>query len=505
MVEVVNTNADVLRGFSPAKTGRAPKKGLNMKFEPVMGLEVHAQLATHSKIFCGCTTKFGASPNTHTCPVCLGMPGVLPVLNQEVVEFTMKMALATHCVIAPFSQFARKNYFYPDLPKGYQISQYESPLAQNGWVEVATEGVSRRIRIHRIHMEEDAGKLIHDEFQPVSYVDFNRTGVPLMEIVSEPDIRTPDEAAAYLRTLREILRYLEICDGNMEEGSMRCDANISLRPVGTHGLGVKAELKNMNSFRNVQKALEFEIRRQTALLERGEPVIQETRLWDANHNVTLSMRGKEEAHDYRYFPDPDLVPIVVASDWVEAVRAKLPELPDAKRERFDRVYGLPSYDAEVLTSSKALANYFEAAVGVFPQPKIVSNWIMSELMRELKRDDRDIEACPVAPDNLAELLHLIDSGTVSGKIAKSVFEQMYASGKRARTIVEENGLVQVKDEGAIEAVVAEVLAENPTEVERCKAGNEKLLGFFVGQIMKKTKGKANPQLVNDILRKKLSS
>ena len=354
-------------------------------------------------------------------------------------------------------------------------------------------------------MEEDAGKLVHDEFQPVSYVDFNRTGVPLLEIVSEPDIQTPEEAAAYLRTLREVLRYLEICDGNMEEGSMRCDANISLRPVGTDGLGVKAELKNMNSFRNVQRALEFEIRRQTALLERGESVIQETRLWDANRNVTLSMRGKEEAHDYRYFPDPDLVPIVVADGWVEAVRVKLPELPDAKRERFIRDYGLPTYDGEVLTSSKALANYFEAAVGAFSQPKTVSNWIMSELMRELKRDDRDIEACPVAPDNLAELLHLIDSGTVSGKIAKSVFEQMYASGKRARAIVEESGLVQVKDEGAIGAVVDEVLAENPTEVERYKAGNEKLLGFFVGQIMKKTKGKANPQLVNDILRKKLLS
>ena len=476
-----------------------------MRFEPVIGLEIHAQLLTDSKIFCGCTTTFGASPNTHTCPVCLGMPGVLPVLNQQVVEFAMKMALATHCTIAPYSQFARKNYFYPDLPKGYQISQYEFPLARNGWVDVATEVTVRRIRIHRIHMEEDAGKLVHDEIQPVSYVDFNRTGVPLLEIVSDPEIQTPYEAAAYLRTLREILRYLEICDGNMEEGSMRCDANISLRPVGTDGLGVKAELKNMNSFRNVQRALEFEIRRQTALLERGESVIQETRLWDANRNVTLSMRGKEEAHDYRYFPDPDLVPIVVADDWVEAVRAKLPELPDAKRERFIRDYGLPTYDGEVLTSSKALANYFEAAVGAFPQPKTVSNWIMSELMRELKRDDRDIEACPVAPDNLAELLHLIDSGTVSGKIAKSVFEQMYASGKRARAIVEESGLVQVKDEGAIGAVVDEVLAENPTEVERYKAGNEKLLGFFVGQIMRKTKGKANPQLVNDILRKKLSS
>jgi aspartyl-tRNA(Asn)/glutamyl-tRNA(Gln) amidotransferase subunit B len=475
-----------------------------MRFEPVIGLEIHAQLLTESKIFCGCSSKFGASPNTHACPVCLGMPGVLPVLNRQVVEFAMKIALATHCAIAPYSQFARKNYFYPDLPKGYQISQYEFPLARNGWVDVATETATRRIRIHRVHMEEDAGKLIHDEFQPLSYVDFNRTGVPLLEIVSEPDIETPEEAAAYLRTLRDILRYLEICDGNMEEGSMRCDANISLRPVGTQGLGVKTELKNMNSFRNVQRALEFEIRRQTALLERGESVIQETRLWDANRNVTVSMRGKEEAHDYRYFPDPDLVPIAVANEWIEAVRSKLPELPDAKRERFIRDYGLPPYDAQVLTSSKALAKYFEAAVSAFPQPKTVSNWIMSELMRELNRDDREIEACPVTPDNLAELLQLIDVGTVSGKIAKTVFEQMYTSGKRAKVIVEEKGLVQVRDEGTIETIVEEILAENPTEVEQFKAGKEKLLGFFVGQIMRKTKGKANPQLVNEILLKKLT-
>jgi aspartyl-tRNA(Asn)/glutamyl-tRNA(Gln) amidotransferase subunit B len=474
-----------------------------MRFEPVIGLEIHAQLLTDSKIFCGCSTKFGAGPNTHTCPVCLGMPGVLPVLNRQVVEFAMKMALATQCTIAPYSQFARKNYFYPDLPKGYQISQYEFPLARDGWVEIATEAGTRRIRIHRIHMEEDAGKLIHDEFQPVSYVDFNRTGVPLLEIVSEPDIGTSEEAAAYLRTLREILRYLEICDGNMEEGSMRCDANISLRPVGSQGLGVKTELKNMNSFRNVQRALEFEIRRQTALLERGEPVVQETRLWDANRNVTLSMRGKEEAHDYRYFPDPDLVSITIDKVWIEAVRAKLPELPDAKRERFIKDFNLPHYDAQVLTSSQALANYFESAVGAFPQPKTVSNWMMSELMRELNRDNREIEACPVAPDNLAELLQLIDSGTVSGKIAKTVFEQMYITGKRARIIVEEKGLVQVKDESAIESVVEEVLAENPTEVADYRSGKEKLLGFFVGQVMKKTKGKANPQLVNEILRRKM--
>jgi aspartyl-tRNA(Asn)/glutamyl-tRNA(Gln) amidotransferase subunit B len=476
-----------------------------MQYEPVIGLEIHAQLLTKSKIFCGCSTTFGASPNTHTCPVCLGMPGVLPVLNRNVVEYTIRMALATHCRVAPFSQFARKNYFYPDLPKGYQISQYELPLAQGGWVEVVGEHGARKIRINRIHMEEDAGKLIHDEFQPVSYVDFNRTGVPLIEIVSEPDIESPEEAAAYLRTLREVLRYLEICDGNMEEGSMRCDANVSLRPVGTEPLGVKTELKNMNSFRNVQRALEFEIRRQRALLERGESVVQETLLWDAGRGVTVSMRGKEEAHDYRYFPDPDLVPIEVDEKWVDEIRVNLPELPDAKRERFIRDYGLPTYDAEVLTSSKSLAVYFEEVVRDFPQPKLVSNWIMSELMRELKRDERDIEACPVPPGSLAALLQLIEKGTVSGKIAKAVFEEMYATGKWPDEIVKEKGLVQVTDTTAIEAIIDEVIGENPKEVADYRTGKEKLFGYLVGQVMKKSKGKANPKAVNDLLRSKLSS
>ncbi len=475
-----------------------------MEYEPVIGLEIHAQLNTASKIFCGCSTNFGGSPNTHTCPVCLGMPGVLPVLNRGVVEYTIRMALATHCSIAPLARFARKNYFYPDLPKGYQISQYELPLAREGWVEIETSNGPKRIRIHRIHMEEDAGKLIHDEYQPVSYVDFNRTGVPLIEIVSEPDIATPAEAAAYLRTLREILRYIEICDGNMEEGSMRCDANISLRPVGTSGLGTKTELKNMNSFKNVQKALEFEVRRQKVMLERGEPLVQETRLWDTGRNVTLSMRGKEEAHDYRYFPDPDLVPVIVSEDWVEEVRSNLPELPDAKRERFIGDYALPSYDAQVLTSSKSLANYFEAALKRFTQPKTLSNWIMSELLRELNRHDREIEDCPVSPENLAELLHLLDSGVISGKIAKGVFEQMFASGKSARQIVDEDGLVQVRDESEIESAIDRALSENPKEVEQFRAGKDKLFGFFVGQVMRKTKGKANPQLVNEILRKKLA-
>ncbi|MHC1727772.1 MAG: Asp-tRNA(Asn)/Glu-tRNA(Gln) amidotransferase subunit GatB [Syntrophobacteraceae bacterium] len=475
-----------------------------MEYEPVIGLEIHAQLTTRSKIFCGCSTRFGGSPNTHTCPVCLGMPGVLPVLNREVVEYTIRMALATRCSVAPLSRFARKNYFYPDLPKGYQISQYELPLARNGWVEIETSGGAKRIRIHRIHLEEDAGKLIHDEHQPVSFVDFNRTGVPLIEIVSEPDIATSEEAASYLKSLREILRYLEICDGNMEEGSLRCDANISLRPAGTTGLGTKTELKNMNSFKNVQKALDFEIRRQKVVLERGEAVVQETRLWDTGRNVTISMRGKEEAHDYRYFPDPDLVPVVVSEEWIEQVRSHLPELPEAKRERFLSEYGLPSYDAQVLTSSKPLAAYFEKAVKEFPQPKVISNWMMSELLRELNRDNREIEECPVSPEDLAQLLILLDSGVISGKIAKAVFEEMYTTGGSARRIVDEKGLVQVRDESEIESAIDQVLSENPKEVEQFRGGKDKLLGFFVGQVMRKTKGKANPQIVNDILRKKLA-
>ncbi len=475
-----------------------------MEFEPVIGLEIHAQLKTQSKIFCGCSTKFGASPNTHTCPICLGMPGVLPVLNRQVVEYTIRMALATHCAIAGVARFARKNYFYPDLPKGYQISQYELPLATGGWMEIEGAQGPRRIRIHRIHMEEDAGKLVHDEYQPLSYVDLNRTGVPLIEIVSEPDIASPEEAASYLRAIREVLRYLDICDGNMEEGSMRCDANISLRPAGTIGLGTKVELKNMNSFKNVQKGLEFEIRRQKVMLERGEPIVQETRLWDTGRNVTVSMRGKEESNDYRYFPDPDLTPVEVGEEWIEQIRAALPELAEAKRERFASEYELPAYDARVLTSSRSLADYFEAAVRHFPRPKPLSNWIMSELMRQLNRADREIEDCQVSPQNLAELLHLLDSGVINGKIAKTVFEEMFTSGESARAIVDAKGLLQVNDQSEIETAIDLVLSENPREVSRFRAGEDKLLGFFVGQVMKKTRGKANPQIVNDILKTKLN-
>jgi len=477
-----------------------------MEYEPVIGLEVHAQLLTQSKIFCSCSTRFGEEPNTLTCPVCTGSPGSLPVLNKKVVEYTLRAALATHCRIASYSLFARKNYFYPDLPKGYQISQYELPLTVAGYIDIQIDSQKKRIGIIRIHMEEDAGKLLHDlstESGARSYVDFNRTGVPLIEIVSAPDIRTPEEAATYLRKLRAILMFLDICDGNMEEGSFRCDANISLRPKGREALGVKTELKNMNSFRNVQRALDFEIRRQTALLDQGEKIVQETRLWDTAIGVTSSMRSKEEAHDYRYFPDPDLVPLVIDSQWIEEIRASLPELPESKKERFIREYGIPEYDAEVLTTSKPLANYYEVCLRHYPKPKIVSNWIMSELLRELKKDELEIEECPVPALHLSELLKLIAEGTISGKIAKSVFEEMYRSGKRAEEIVLTEGWVQVSDAAELEKIVEQVLVTNSKEVEAYRKGKEKLFGFFVGQVMKATQGKANPQMVNEILKKKL--
>jgi aspartyl-tRNA(Asn)/glutamyl-tRNA(Gln) amidotransferase subunit B len=475
-----------------------------MDFEPVIGLEVHAQLKTKSKIFCGCSTAFGAPPNTNTCQVCLGMPGVLPVLNKKVVEYTIKMALATHCTITSPNRFARKNYFYPDLPKGYQISQFELPIAEHGWLEVEDGGRTKRIGITRIHMEEDAGKLIHDVHKPLSYVDLNRTGVPLMEIVSEPDIRSPEEATAYLKKLHAILRYLDICDGNMQEGSFRCDANISLRPVGREKFGIRTELKNMNSFRNVQRALEYEIRRQRDILLDGGEVVQETLLWDADRNVTNSMRGKEEAHDYRYFPDPDLIPVVIDENWIENTRKTLPELPDERRQRFISALGMPEYDAEVLTSSKDLADYFEAAFEVYPQAKKLSNWMMTELMRELKGEDSiDIEGCPITPQNLGLLLAMIDKGTISGKIAKAVFMDMLASGKDPETLVKEKNLVQVSDEGELLAIVREIIAANPGQVAEYRAGKTKLMGYFVGQLMQKTKGRANPKLANQLLSQEL--
>ncbi len=479
-----------------------------MEYEPVIGLEVHAQLLTQSKIFCSCSTTFGEEPNTQTCPVCTGQPGSLPVLNRKAVEFAIKLGLATRCRIAPYSVFARKNYFYPDLPKGYQISMYEYPLAEDGFVEIMIQGVKKRVGIIRIHMEEDAGKLKHGETPETirfSYVDFNRTGVPLVEIVSKPDIRSPQEAGEYLRRLRAILQYLEVCTGDMEKGTFRCDANVSVRPKGQIQFGTRTELKNMNSFRHVEKALEYEIKRQIKILEDGEEVVQETRLWDASQNITISMRGKEEAHDYRYFPDPDLVPLRVEREWIEEIRRSLPELPDQKKERFIQEYRIPEYDAEILTTTKALANYFEACVRLFPDPKTVSNWMMGDLLRELKKDDRDVDQCPVTPQHLAGMLSMVKDGTISGKIAKDVFEEMYRTGEMPDRIVQERGWIQIHDTGAIEGAIEAVLQANPKLVQDYQQGKEKVFGFLVGEVMKQTKGKANPKLVNELLKKILQS
>jgi len=474
-----------------------------MEFEPVIGLEIHAQLKTKSKIFCSCSTEFGAPPNTHVCPVCLGMPGVLPVLNKKVVDFALRMAVATGCRIAETSRFARKNYFYPDLPKGYQISQYELPIAEFGQIEIDVEGARKNIGITRIHMEEDAGKLNHDPNRPLSLVDLNRTGVPLIEIVSEPDLRSPEEAGAYLRKLRSILRYIEICDGNMEEGSFRCDANISIRPKGSETFGTRAELKNLNSFKHVEKAINYEIRRQQAVLEEGGEVIQETRLWSPDSGKTLSMRDKEEAHDYRYFPDPDLLPLVIDDAWIRKVKEELPELPDDKTQRFVEQYKLPASDAERLTSARELADYFEECLKTFHEPRPVCNWITGTLLGLLNAQGKTIDDSPVSAENLGGMLKLVQDDVISGKIAKTVFDEMAISGKPAKQIVEEKGLIQVTDSSAIEEVVLKVLDSSPKEVEAYKNGKKKLMGFFVGQIMKETRGKANPKIVNELLRKKL--
>ncbi len=476
-----------------------------MEYEAVIGLEVHAQLNTSSKIFCGCSTSFGADPNSHTCPVCLGMPGVLPVLNERVMELAIKASLALNCTINPMSVFARKNYFYPDLPKGYQISQYELPLAEHGWIEIETEEHGkRRIGITRVHVEEDAGKNIHGgPGDPHSYVDLNRTGVPLIEIVSEPDIRYPEEARLYMQKLRMILRYVGASNADMEKGELRCDANISIRPKGSTEFGVKTEIKNMNSFRHVQRALEYEIERQIEAVEAGERIVQETRLWNVERGVTESMRSKEEAHDYRYFPDPDLVPYVMEEVTLERLKGELPELPDAKRDRFMEEYGLSSYEASLLTSSREMADFFEEAARACGSPKAVSNWMLGDLAGHMNADGAEIGDLRFSPADLARLVTLVEEGKISGKQAKEVLTVMYRQGKDPDSVVKERGMEQISDEAALVEVIKRVIQENPSEVEKFKAGKKKVVGFFVGQVMRATQNKANPRLVNQLLVKLL--
>ncbi|MEK6755655.1 MAG: Asp-tRNA(Asn)/Glu-tRNA(Gln) amidotransferase subunit GatB [Bacteroidota bacterium] len=482
--------------------------GWDERYEPVIGLEVHAQLLTESKAFCSCSTRFGQEPNSNVCPVCLGMPGVLPVLNLNLVEFILRMGLATHCKIAPRSIFARKNYFYPDLPKGYQISQYAEPICTDGYIEIELDdGKRKRIGITRVHMEEDAGKSIHD-LDIDTLVDVNRCGVPLIEIVSEPDIRSPREAYLYLYKIRQIVTYLGICDGNMEEGSLRCDANVSVRLKGETKLGTKTEVKNLNSFRFVEKALEYEINRQVALIESGEQVVQETLLWDAGQGIAVPMRSKEEAHDYRYFPEPDLVPVLVTDEWIDKVKVKLPEDPTERRDRFVTHYKIPKYDADILTAEKALADYFEAVIknlGVRNEEnyKLASNWAMVDVLRVVNTEKIPINDFPISPTHLAEMINLIVEGTISGKIAKEIFEEMLKTKESPKTIVENKGLVQVSDVGAIEKIVDEVLAGNKEQIDRYLSGKTQVFGFFVGETMKASKGKANPKIVNELLRKKL--
>jgi aspartyl-tRNA(Asn)/glutamyl-tRNA(Gln) amidotransferase subunit B len=483
--------------------GGADTSSIMKKYEVIIGLEVHAQLLTETKMFCRCSTKFGSEPNTQTCPVCIGMPGVLPVMNRKAVEYAILTGIAMNCRIAPYSRFARKNYFYPDLPKNYQISQYELPLCEKGFVEIVVDNEVKRIGITRIHMEEDAGKNIHEERGDYSFVDLNRTGVPLMEIVSEPDLRNPREASEYMKKLRAILRYLKVCDGNMEQGSLRCDANVSVRLVGQKELGTRAELKNINSFKFVEKAIEYEIKRQISVVEDGGVITQETRLWDSVAGVTRSMRSKEEAHDYRYFPEPDLPPVMVSQEWINEIKANLPELPDEKRYRFIKQHGLPEYDAELLTSEKAIADWYERAVEAGGQPKVVSNWMMGDLMHLLNEENKSIEELRFDPEQMVSMLKLIEDGTISGKIAKTVFEEMYRTGGNAGDIVKTRGLVQISDTSEIEKVIEGILAQSTSEVKRFKDGDEKLLGFFVGQVMKATKGKANPKVLNDLLKEKL--
>lgn len=477
------------------------------KYEVVIGLEVHTELKTDTKIFCSCPTEFGGEENTHVCPVCLGLPGVLPVLNKKVLEFAVRAGLALNCEIAEFSKFDRKNYFYPDLPKAYQVSQYDLPICKKGFLEIEANGQKKVIGINRIHMEEDAGKLIHGgatiSTSHYSLVDYNRAGVPLLEIVSEPDLRSAEEARVYMEKMKAILEYIDVSDVKMEQGSLRCDANISLRKMGAKELGTKTEIKNMNSFKALQKAIEYEIERQTEILEEGGRIIQETRFWDEDKEETISMRSKEEAHDYRYFPEPDLVPIIVSTEWVQEIKKDLPELPDAKKERLIKEMGLSEYDAQILTASRALGQYLDQVVKEFNEPKTVANWIMGELLRLLNAHNLDVSECKISPVNFARLLKLVEQGEISGKIAKTVFEEMFATGKTADAVIKERGLVQISDEGSLNQIIEQVIDANPQSVEDYRAGKEKALGFLVGQVMQATKGQANPGVVNKLLREKL--
>ena len=473
-------------------------------FETVIGLEVHAQLATKSKLFSAAPSSFGTAPNRNLQPVCTAQPGSLPVLNRRAVEFAIRAALATNCKINPVSIFARKNYFYPDLPKGYQISQFDKPIAEHGYLDIEFENEpgqmeAKKIGITRIHMEEDAGKSQH--MAGFSLVDLNRAGTPLIEIVSEPDFRSAAEAGSYLRKLRSILQYIDVCDGNMQEGNFRCDANVSVRPVGQEKFGTRAELKNLNSFRFLEKAIEYEIYRQIAVIQSGGKIVQETRLYDSAKNITSSMRSKEDAHDYRYFPEPDLPPLIVSNKWMEEVKGNLPELPAAKAERFQNEFQIPEYDAKVLTGTKAVALYYEAAVkNSGGEAKLVSNWMMTEILRALKESEKEIEECPIQAAHLGELITLIKCGEISSKIAKSVFEDMWSTGKTPKQIVMEKGITQVSNPSIIEDAVRKVMQQSPKNVEEYRAGKEKLFGFFVGQVMKETKGMANPSMVNDIIK-----
>ncbi|MHB8926146.1 MAG: Asp-tRNA(Asn)/Glu-tRNA(Gln) amidotransferase subunit GatB [Bacillota bacterium] len=472
-------------------------------FETVIGVEVHAELSTQTKIFCQCPTAFGAEPNSQVCPICLGLPGTLPVLNEAALEAAVKAALALNCKVAGHTKFDRKNYFYPDLPKGYQISQFDQPLATEGWLEFDLDGKARRVRVRRVHLEEDAGKSLHTTAGEATLVDFNRTGVPLIEIVSEPDLRSPEEARAYLTKLKTLIEYTGVSDVKMEEGSLRCDCNVSVHHAGSE-FGTPVELKNLNSFRAVKLALEYEVERQVKLLEGGGSVARETRLWDEKADQTRPMRSKELSHDYRYFPEPDLVPLVIDQAWVEKVRGTLPELPDAKRERFARRYGLPEYDAGVITASPALATYFERAAAPAKDPKKVANWVLGELLAYLNAHGLGFDQIPVSPENLAALIGLIDRGVISGTIAKTVFPEVCATNRDPESIVKEKGLVVINDEGAIVEAVLKAIADNPSVVAEIKGGKERAMGFLVGQVMKATKGRANPETVNRLVREKLA-